>query len=795
MKLKRLRIENIATYLNQEIDFEDLDYPVFVTGKTGAGKTTLFIDAITAALFGSAYGRKEREYGKILVMRGKKIGKIFLEFEIGGKTYRVERVFSEGSGSQAKLVEVTNGVPRLITTSIRAVDTKIKELTGLTFDILVNSAMVRQGDVYKFLRASPSERRNMLVDVLKINLEALREASKEKRKLIENKLRIMQEKINMIKEDISKKNKIMEEIDRIRNVELPRLKKSLESVENDIKEIQSSINSKNRELENLRAELGRLEELEKHYRKALSESKHIQEQIRNVEQALKMYGEEILLNINRIMDRIHSYNLLRLELERVERDISIVEDKLCERDELEQLKREKEFYVKKADLLEKKNKELRDIDKLISVLQAKKSEIQKHLGALESAEAFCPVCGAKLTKETKEKRRLELLKELEKIDTEINKNIVIKQELEREAEELKKFNDKLKEIETKINIIQRKLGEEDLDSEYKQLRENRNEIIEKIKNQENELNAIMNAMRVDNINQLEKIITELRDIYSEFIKYDDLKKKLIKISSDLRAYEEELLGKDKLVQRYQKLKSDLNLAESKLNKLRAKKEKLIREISENEQKLKDKLDKLEEIKRKERNLRDLLKEKEKLEIDLNAYTILESQIFATGALPTRLLDEYLRIIERYANDYLSRVFHQDIEIRFHFKKTRGSQQSIELKSYSSGFERKIETFSGGEQTLIGFAIRLAIGKLLAQVYAQDKRPRFLIIDEGFGPLDEELRLTVAEALRNLKNNREFDQIIVISHQQELKYKPIFKTIIEIEKDFRNISRVREINQA
>ena len=124
---------------------------------------------------------------------------------------------------------------------------------------------------------------------------------------------------------------------------------------------------------------------------------------------------------------------------------------------------------------------------------------------------------------------------------------------------------------------------------------------------------------------------------------------------------------------------------------------------------------------------------------------------------------------------------------------RRDQQSIELKAYADGYERNIKTFSGGETTLMGFAIRLAIGKMLAELYAGTKRPRFLIIDEGFGPLDEDLRIKVAEALSALRNNDEYEQIIVISHQQELKNHAVFQTIIEITKDHRNISHVIEIS--
>ncbi len=241
MKFRRIKIENIATYIDQEINFSELAYPVFVTGKTGAGKTTLFIDAITAALFGSAYGRKEREFGKVLIMKGKKTGKIILDFEISNKIYRVERIFRENEVSQARLIQIDGGESRLISSSLKVVDYKIKELTGLTFDILINSAMVRQGDVYKFLEVSPSERRNMLVEVLKINLDILKDKAKEKRQKLENRIHMLESQISILQREISDKEKIIDEIEKLSKEEIPNLEKKLVIINKDIKKIKDEI--------------------------------------------------------------------------------------------------------------------------------------------------------------------------------------------------------------------------------------------------------------------------------------------------------------------------------------------------------------------------------------------------------------------------------------------------------------------------------------------------------------------------------------------------------------------------
>lgn len=81
MKPKKLTLKNFGPFIDETIDFSKLtDAPLFlITGKTGAGKTTIF-DGMTYALFGETSGkiRSAKEMRSLLQHRKRKRVSCFL---------------------------------------------------------------------------------------------------------------------------------------------------------------------------------------------------------------------------------------------------------------------------------------------------------------------------------------------------------------------------------------------------------------------------------------------------------------------------------------------------------------------------------------------------------------------------------------------------------------------------------------------------------------------------------------------------------------------------------------------
>ncbi|MDT2673200.1 SMC family ATPase [Enterococcus dongliensis] len=173
---KKIIMENFGPFLHEEVDFEKMsEAPLFlISGKTGAGKTTIF-DAITFALYGDASGgvRSSSEIRSSFAEPSEETRVQFL-FEHQGRNYAIERwpkqtlAKKNGKGETTKNQKVQlsifddTGQEAEAYTKVDAVNEVIYQLLHLQKDQFRQIVMLPQGEFRTFLNANSTEKETVL---------------------------------------------------------------------------------------------------------------------------------------------------------------------------------------------------------------------------------------------------------------------------------------------------------------------------------------------------------------------------------------------------------------------------------------------------------------------------------------------------------------------------------------------------------------------------------------------------------------------------------------------------------
>ena len=152
-----------------------------------------------------------------------------------------------------------------------------------------------------------------------------------------------------------------------------------------------------------------------------------------------------------------------------------------------------------------------------------------------------------------------------------------------------------------------------------------------------------------------------------------------------------------------------------------------------------------------------------------AYEYLEKRVFHKDGIPTAILREIIPEIEREASKILRDLSGGRMDIRFSLgRKTKAGKTTEELiiEAVDQTGSHPVSRYSGGERMRINLALRLGVSEVITKRSGYKGRIETLIIDEGFGPLDEEGRRATVEILQTLRQR--FRKIIVISHIDDVR---------------------------
>lgn len=175
--------------------------------------------------------------------------------------------------------------------------------------------------------------------------------------------------------------------------------------------------------------------------------------------------------------------------------------------------------------------------------------------------------------------------------------------------------------------------------------------------------------------------------------------------------------------------------------------------------------KLDALQADEEQRQELMDDIEQLAGELVQWQTLVTA-FGRNGIPAMLIENAVPELERIANDILSQMTSGKNSLHFETqraaKTTDGMIETLDIIVSDWHGSRLYETYSGGEQLRIDFALRFALAELLAT--RAGSRVEWLTIDEGLGSQDREHRELILESIKAVANR--FEKVIVITHIEE-----------------------------
>ncbi len=220
-------------------------------------------------------------------------------------------------------------------------------------------------------------------------------------------------------------------------------------------------------------------------------------------------------------------------------------------------------------------------------------------------------------------------------------------------------------------------------------------------------------------------------------------KKLEEELSNLSPVSEELM---KAKEDYKKANEEFIKAEkmhSTLAERHANAESLVYEINNDISRIKENLDALEKNKEKLSALESKIRFLRRIREDIRAIR---------SAVRARFLEDFRHEFQKKYEEIRPEGYSVDININY------------EPVAFAGGVETSISALSGGEKTSVALAYRLALSEISARINSISHN-EFLMLDEPTTGFDRKDISLLPSALRNI---RQIPQIIIVSHEEELK---------------------------
>lgn len=334
MIFKKLKLKNFMSYSNAEIDFSGIHVACLV-GQNGAGKSSL-LDAITWTLWEEGRGKTDE-----LIKLGKDEMSCELEFFIESDLYRVYRSrtksFKNSQGKSNLEFQIFNSKEQswisLSMSAVRQTQDLITKNIKMDYETFVNSVYLRQGKADEFTLKKPSERKQILADILGLEVyDKLCDSARAKTKELEQSLSLEQNLILNLEEKILREEELKSS--------LLETSKELNQRENELKEVKEALTLKTKELNEKREKEKQVKMLEETRQSHSSLIKTLEEQLTNLNIKEAKFNE-LIKNKNQIQKDYQNHIEKKRQLDDLEATREKHAQLLLKKNQLEQSWKEK----------------------------------------------------------------------------------------------------------------------------------------------------------------------------------------------------------------------------------------------------------------------------------------------------------------------------------------------------------------------------------------------------------------------------------------------------------------------
>jgi DNA repair protein SbcC/Rad50 len=719
--LQSIRVRNFRAI--KEATFKPLEEGITgIFGPNGAGKTS-FLAATLFALYGvRPPGATQSSLRRIGSKDESSVSVVFTHL---GQQIEIIREIKPPNNRVVVNIYV-DGVPQTVT-SVTSADQWVKARLGIDANGFLTAFVVRQKELDQLIQAKPAERKQIIeklagIDAINIALKNAREEENSVKKILSSMPGSEQETINTAEIMESSANRVS-----VLMKEIKELETQIEPLELEIKSFKDKValmELKNDEITSLISRKESLEESQSATIKELSDMPEVYVDEKTIEELREEFAK-LKQQISEKSEQVNSLTATRMNAGQNIKSATALKESI--EVELKEIEGSFELDVQYSEVINETSQRIKETEVEKAHFSSKIDETLQSVETLQGSTA-CPTC-------------LQSLANPEQLIKTLNDAVLMfKENLESNGKTLtklhKKYDNLVKEYSNQTTFYSKK---EQLELQEEIIRLNKTDELDR------EIDALMEDIKIlerdkDSIEERGKNLKET-EVFATM--KEKLETKLKTISEQLKSVSEKL---DVLtseiggVDEFQKMKN-LNKKEQEYAQHKTSLSEKKTYLAVAQQKHSTDKNNYETAKASWDKKKQLL-------------TKQETMTWTTDMLNkfrTETVSSLAPEISETATGLISEMTNGD------FTEIRLDDEFNTYLTDSNGIERPSTWLSGGEESAVALALRIAIAFLIT-----GNNPSLLWLDEVLTAQDADRRSTMLTMIRQLP----IQQIIMINHTQE-----------------------------